>query len=100
MTNAAATALRPIHHADQLPRLESGMREASMAYVRAHYDELPRPVAAIYHDGTVALQDGRHRLAVARERGELWVDVDFVVYTRSLRVACRFERRLTVRGAA
>ena len=77
--------------------LRSGMRASSLEWVRAHGASLPRPVVAFFPDGVVSLEDGRHRVAVALERGARWIDVDCVVYSRTMRVALRFERRLTVR---
>lgn len=57
---------------DGLDQLRSGMREESLARVRAEYGsgKPMQPVdVTIYPDGKVSLQDGRHRVAVAKELG-------------------------------
>lgn len=54
----------------QIP--QSGLRPESFAYLRAGGKvHGGRPQLGIMHDGKVAIYDGRHRLTLAREKGEL-----------------------------
>lgn len=84
-----ATGLKEITRTSQISVDYGGMRDESMKLVRKqrHNNEKMRPiVVTVFPDGLVALNDGRHRLTVARERGDRYIDAQIIYYDEELNV--------------
>jgi hypothetical protein len=82
-----ATELPKITRTSQISINHSGMRDESMEKVRQQRErnEKMRPiVVTVFPDGLVALNDGRHRLSVAKERGDLYITAQIIYYDNDL----------------
>jgi hypothetical protein len=82
-----ATELPKITRTSQLNVNHSGMREDSMKTVRPQHQngEKMRPiVVTVFPDGLTALNDGRHRLAIAKEQGDLYIMAHIIYYDNEL----------------
>lgn len=53
---------------------QSGLRPESFAYLRAGGVVRGLPRVTVYPDGRAAITDGRHRITLARERGERTIE--------------------------
>jgi hypothetical protein len=77
---------------------QSGLRAESFAYLRAGGKPIPSlPVTlAIYPDGVRAIVDGRHRITIARERGESHVNGRIIGYGPRLGVVWRHTGKVPI----
>jgi hypothetical protein len=74
--------------------LRSGMRDESLERVREEFasGNAPRPIELAKHpDGTIELQDGRHRMTVAKELGLTELPAKMRVYDDDLNVVKELE---------
>jgi hypothetical protein len=94
-----AANLPEITRTSQLNINHSGMRNESMKIVRKQRQngEKMRPiVVTVFPDGLIALNDGRHRLAVARERGDKSITAHIIYYDDELNVIHEETRDLLI----
>src|SRR5271154_2153971 len=76
-----------------------GMREESMDLVRKqrHASEKMRPiVVTVYVDGTPVLNDGRHRLAIAKELRDTSIAAKIIYYDKDLNIVKQELRDLII----
>lgn len=74
------------------PRFKEGMRDDSFSHLRAHPEDANRqgiPRIEVYPDSGPTVADGRHRMALAAERGEGSIDAEVVRYDADGNVVSR-----------
>lgn len=77
---------------------QSGLRPESFEYLRGGGKPIESlPVTIVwYPDGKRAIQDGRHRITIARERGEPFVHGRIIAYGPRLGRAWSYTGRIAV----
>ena len=77
---------------------QSGLRPESFAYLRSGGPTVPTaPVTIVFYpDGKRAIADGRHRITLARERGETSIHGRMIGYGPRLGILWRHSGRVPI----